>query len=312
MFYRLKDRFRRRWFAARCAGILDTPPATFDPASEVMIFTQLQHKDVLLFMLASKSFIRQVSISGVGILNDGSLRDEDIVLLRQHFPGADVYGLEQFRSSRCPRGGTWERLLALAELTRSRYVIQLDSDTLTLAPMPEVCSCVGNGTGFTIGTWDAQKFESMAYRAKGAQSFHPTRDSHIQLYAEARFDSLRDYEQLRYVRGCSGFAGFPKGSVSKEFIEDISSQMKDIVGDKWQEWGSEQVMSNIVVANMEKSMVLPHPKYSDCRKMRIPETVFVHFIGSCRFNRGVYERLGESTILEMFNMGEAACSPRSL
>jgi hypothetical protein len=139
----------------------------------------------------------------------------------------------------------------------------------------------------------------MAYRAKRAQSFHPSRESHIQLYAEAHFDRLQDHEQLRYVRGCAGFAGFPKGSVSKEFIENISSQMTNIIGDKWQEWGSEQVMSNIVVANMQDSIVLPHPKYSDCQKMRPPDTVFVHFIGSCRFNRGVYARLGKDLVQEL-------------
>jgi hypothetical protein len=299
MFHRLKDSLRRRWFAARCAGILDTPPATFNPASGVMIFTQLQHKDVLLFVLAAKSFIRQVGISGVAILNDGSLSDEDIVILRHHFPGLGVYGRDQFSSGQCPRGGCWERLLAIAELSRSRYVIQLDSDTLTLTDLPEVLSCVQSGTGFTIGTWDGQEFESMAYRAKRAQSFHPARESHIQLYAEAHFDRLQDHERLRYVRGCAGFAGFPKRSVSKEFIENISNQMTSIIGDKWQEWGSEQVMSNIVVANMQDSIVLPHPRYSDCQKMRPPDTVFVHFIGSCRFNRGIYARLGKDLVQEL-------------
>jgi hypothetical protein len=299
MFDRLKDKIRRRWFAARCPGILDTPPVTLDAASKATIFTQLQHKDLLLFMLAAKSFIRQVPVCGVAVLNDGSLNDQDIVLLQHHFPGVELFGLDRFSGNRCPRGGCWERLLAVAELSYSHYVIQLDSDTLTLSDIPEVCSCVESGTGFSIGTWDGQEFEDMDYRAKQAQSFNPVRASHIQLFAEAHFDKLRDHERLRYVRGCAGFAGFPQGSVSKEFIENISGQMMDIVGDKWQEWGSEQVMSNIVVANMEKSRVLPHPKYSDCHKMRLPETVFVHFIGSCRFTRGAYARLGKVLVQEL-------------
>ncbi len=58
------------------------------------------------------------------------------------------------------------------------------------------------------------------------------------------------------------------------------------------EWGSEQVMSNIVVANVPSAVVLPHPKYADCHKMEPGVTQFIHFIGSCRFDGGNYARLG--------------------
>jgi hypothetical protein len=122
---------------------------------------------------------------------------------------------------------------------------------------------------------------------------------HIQLVAEANFNKLKRFNELRYVRGCAGFSGFAKGSFSRDFVEEISSQMSDALGDRWQEWGSEQVMSNIVVANTPDCRVLPHPKYSDCIKMRLPETVFIHFIGSCRFNNGNYARLGKVLIQEL-------------
>jgi hypothetical protein len=55
-------------------------------------------------------------------------------------------------------------------------------------------------------------------------------------------------------------------------------------------------MSNILVANAPGAVVLPHPKYADCRKMKLDSTAFVHFIGSCRFEGGVYARLGAEVI----------------
>ncbi len=51
------------------------------------------------------------------------------------------------------------------------------------------------------------------------------RGDHMQVVAEANFDKLSDFESLRYVRGCSGFAGFARQSFTREFVEDISAQM---------------------------------------------------------------------------------------
>ena len=54
--------------------------------------------------------------------------------------------------------------------------------------------------------------------------------SHVQVVAEASFDKLRDFQSLRYVRGCSGFAGFARQSFTREFVEDISAQMQTAIG----------------------------------------------------------------------------------
>jgi hypothetical protein len=72
--------------------------------------------------------------------------------------------------------------------------------------------------------------------------------------------------------------------------------MRAAIGDRWHEWGSEQVMSNIVIANIPGAIVLPHPKYADCHKMKQGVTEFIHFIGSCRFDGGNYARLGAEVI----------------
>ena len=75
--------------------------------------------------------------------------------------------------------------------------------------------------------------------------------------------------------------------------------MEKEIGAKWHRWGSEQVMSNIVIANLEKAEVLPHPKYSDCKKMKFPDTCFIHFIGDCRFRHSIYAKLATNEIRKL-------------
>ena len=294
MFYKIRDRINRLRFAVRCKAILRSAPIALAPSSDLALLTQLQHKDVLLFLLAAKSFAKQVPPGAIFVLNDGSLRRDDVALLEDHMPGVALLDLAEFRSAHCPTGGTWERLLAIAHLIDQRYVVQLDSDTLTVDGLDEVRDCVRQKRPFVLGTWDRQEIETMPERWQTANVQRPGRRSHVQLFAEANFDKLRDFRTLRYVRGCSGFTGFPRRSFSRSFVEAISGEMKAALGDKWNEWGSEQVMSNIVLANIAQCLVLPHPRYADCSKMKSGQTAFIHFIGSCRFKHGTYARLGAS------------------
>lgn len=122
---------------------------------------------------------------------------------------------------------------------------------------------------------------------------------HVQVIAEAHFHRLQGVETLRYVRGCAGFSGFARSSVELAFIESISRQMDAVIGKTWSQWGSEQVMSNIVIANAADAVVLPHPKYCDCSRIRSDVTAFIHFIGSCRFTGGAYQDQARAVIARL-------------
>ncbi len=295
MFYNLKDKLNRYRFFKACRQILITAPVIATTIEPVAVLTQLQHKDVNLFLIAIKTFNRQIPLSKVFIINDGSLNNEDFILLSKHIPIADFYDTKQFSDPLCPTGGCWERLLAIASFIDQFYIIQLDSDTLTLSALKEVKDFIKTNTGFAIGTWDQQEIEAMNITAERAQK----NDTHVQMLAEANFSKLAGSENLKYVRGCAGFSGFPKNSFNKQFIIDFSTKMEDQIGSKWHEWGSEQVMSNVVIANMDKADVLPHPKYSDCNNMKLPDTSFIHFIGDCRFKRSIYAKLAQNEIRKL-------------
>lgn len=296
MFYGLKDRVKRWKFDHQVREILHTPVARIVADSPAVLLSQLQQKDLRMFLLACKSFMAQVPISHVYVLNDGTLTAADMALLTEHIPQISFLKLDDFRSTVCPHGACWERLLSIAELVKRHYVIQLDSDTLAVGDIGEIRANVEGGIGFTLGTWDDQEIETMRARCEATQAKTSGPNAHVQQVAESNFDKLKQYDSLRYVKGCAGFAGFPQGSFTREFVEEISAEMQAAIGPKWREWGSEQVMSNIVVANIAGATVLPHPKYSSCENLDRDKPAFIHFIGYCRFNNGTYAKRGREII----------------
>jgi len=77
--------------------------------------------------------------------------------------------------------------------------------------------------------------------------------------------------------------------------------MEQLVGpSKWREWGSEQVTSNFLVANMPGSLVLPVGRYPFWAPKRdLCETALIHFFGARRFSGGMYRRQARAIIDEL-------------
>ncbi|MCA1926057.1 MAG: glycosyltransferase family 2 protein [Thiobacillus sp.] len=287
MFYKYRNQWARWRFERHVRGVLDTPPIRLGGAASPTLLSQLQHKDVSMYLAAVKSFAAQLPPREVHIVDDGSLTEQDRALLRQHVPGVCFHRLVDCREPGLPTGGTWERLIAIARLSADRYAIQLDADTLTLGPLDEIAQAVREGQSFSIGTWDGQTLETTAERASTARAHLNAPRPHVQVLAESNFDAP-GMPARYYIRGCSGFSGLAPGTGKLEFMLAASRVLQERLGERWSEWGSEQVMSNLLVANQPRAIVLPHPRYTDCEKMRPGETRFVHFIGTCRFRRGVY------------------------
>ena len=83
----------------------------------------------------------------------------------------------------------------------------------------------------------------------------------VQAVCERSFDQLSESSFLKYVRGNAGFTGFARGSIDREKISWFSDLMRRIAKEKWDEWGSEQVTSNLLIANSANSEVPEFPKY---------------------------------------------------
>lgn len=305
MLYRLRRHLATAWFNLGIRGVDRTPPLICDPGARLVLVTQLCHRDVSMYLLALKSLTRFVRPREVFVLDDGSLTDADRERLGRHVRPLEIIPVSAVANASCPRGKTWERLLFIADRAASDYVVQLDSDTLTFREPAELVRCLAANTSFTIPGDDGEQIVPAAVIATRMAPQARTGTEHVQVVAEARMDRVAAIPSLRYVRGCSAFAGFARGSMGRDTVERLSKAMEAVVGaKKWNEWGSEQVTSNLTVANTPGAEVLPFSRYCYHRpELSLDERVFVHFMGTYRFRLGRYKRLGRSVIRELVGKG---------
>lgn len=300
MFDNLKKKLSYRRLNHSLAPILKTAPVEPTQAGSYTAVSQVCKRDILLYLLAAKSFFRFVPPRRVVILDDGSLDEADRLVLAAHVPGCEFVSIANIDSAPCPKRGCWERLHLVAELSKTDYVIQLDSDTITLKPPTALIDYVKSATSFAQGTLDGTRVLTMEEHCTNLRQVAEP-DSHVQVAAEANFPNLKRYRQFKYIRGCAGFSGFAQGSIDKSLMLEFNNELTALVGSqKWSEWGSEQVMSNLLVANAPRAAVLPYPSYGAFHRTKdIPGSVFLHFMGPDRFYRNEYGRLGRKVIHEL-------------
>jgi hypothetical protein len=287
MLYRAKELLKRTWFDQICRDVLSTVPI-HTKKSDLVIVTMVSHRDLLMYLIAIKSIYNYINNGEIVILNDGTLTEQDIALLKQHISFLAIYNVDDIKTGKCPKCGTWERFFLISEYIKDYYVIQIDSDTVTIGEIPEITKCLKDNNSFILGTEVSQNFQPIRDTSKRMK----LEDSpHVQVIAEKNLDKLEHSDRLMYARGCSGFAGFAKGSFSWSNVENFSQRMSAIVGEKWIEWGSEQVATNFIIANSPYARVLPYPKYASYYphlEVNYSNSSFLHFIGKNRFENNFY------------------------
>ena len=217
--------------------------------------------------------------------------------MRKHVPSLVLRDAAEFHAAQLPKGGTWERLTAISEYVSEGFVIQIDADTVASGAMREVEGAIKNNQAFLLGTEDVQQIEICAEVAAWTQK-RLSGSEHVQLVAESMLDRLADQGRWRYVRACSGFAGFPMQSFNRTDLINLSQQMESLLGLRWREWGTEQFSSNLLLASMTGATILPHPKY--CAPHRADgKTVFRHFIGYVRHVTPLYAAMASKVASEL-------------
>src|SRR3974390_1739398 len=296
------DRVKWSWdkyrFNLTATGVLSTAPLQINGNSPLFL-SQICHQDVTAYLLAIKSLYLAIGQGRVMVVNDGSLTTSDISTLHKHIPELKVLDIASIGTGSCPRGGTWERLVKIVELTAEHYVIQADADTLVSGPIPEVIQCWRENKSFLLGTGSGQSVLPAAITAGLARKrlAGATRKS-VGTLAEAALDVLPETRARWYVHASSGFAGFAKGAFSVSDVVNFSVCMREHLGDCWDEWGSEQITSNYILANAPNTVVLPLNRYAcfgppwsgSSRSSHLPvsDLRFLHFFGTYRHNGGLY------------------------
>jgi hypothetical protein len=260
----------------------------------LVVLSMVQQCDVHSYLVAIKTFTRFIKPNRIVVVCDPSIDNADRALLSQHVPHVEFFHATEFTHPDVPRGGCWERLLGICEFVKDNYVVQLDADTLTMQPIPEVADAVRSRSGFVLGEEVDTPIRSLAaVREHALQWLGP--DAHIQAIAETEMINVGLPEHARYIRGCAGFTGFPPSAEMLDKVIDFSRRMSGKLGPDWKRWGTEQVTSNFVVSNSHDVRVLPFPKYGT-PDQATAETAFFHFIGFMRFINNRYETTSRQAI----------------
>lgn len=288
--FRLRSRIAQRRHDAACRPVLGTAPIVPE-ADGLVIFSMMGTAVLLPYLIAVKSLWSHLRRGRVVILSDGTLTADDRAVLAHHCGNPQIIDIADVDTSGFPTGGTWERLLTILDMRRDAYVIQLDSDTVTLGPPDVVAQAIEANVSFTLlggAEWEIG--------ARTCSTFAPpatipaTAENHIQTRMERVMAQIADADSLHYIRGCSGFAGFSRGTGGRELAGHFAREMQRLLGAQaMHEWGTEQVTSSFVIANDPGAVLLPYRHYgnywgepwdADCR--------FMHFVGAHRHDGSAY------------------------
>ncbi len=280
----------------RIAGIQHTPSLRAKPTG-LMYFSQVCHRDVRCWLVAIKSVSAAIGPGEFAVVDDGSLTEADRELLRRHVEDLLILPLSGVDREGCPAGGCWERLLALLDLNQDYYVVQVDADLVARLPLAEVVAAVGSNRGFILS---GEPGVTITTACQAAENARRVTFDHVQFAAERLLEQLPGANTLRYVRGCAGFAGFPRG-LGRGAVVAFSAFMQQHLGDRWSRWGSEQVTSNFSVANSGPDpLVLPWVRFPAFGWHRdISHAALIHFVGTYRYESGVYTRVSRTAIKQI-------------
>lgn len=291
---RLKRDFFRWKYHTAARQILDTRPLQRGQLPFTLL-SMVHQRDVTSYLVAVKSFTHFLNPSQIVVVCDPSIDHDDRATLKRHVPHIVLRDAHEFTHPDIPRGGTWERLFAITGYAEDSYVIQLDADTLTVRPIPEVLEAIQGNRGFVISEVDDAPIRSLQATREHALPWLSEPNPHIQAFAEVEMVNVGLPDEARYIRGCSGFTGFPRSSGLRSQMTDYSRRMTGKLGAGWKSWGTEQVTSNYLVSNAPGTRPLPFPKYGT-PDHATSDTAFYHFIGSLRFIDSKYEKASRYAI----------------
>ncbi len=289
-FDRIARKAREQFHKRQCRALLTTP-AIVPRDDGLILFSMIGTAVVLPYLLAIKSLHHQLQSGRVILLDDGTLSASDKALLADQLGRPEIIPIASVDTGVCPKGGTWERLLTIQRLRATHYVIQLDSDTVTLGPVDDVATAIAANRSFTLSGGEAEAPLGFLPLPEFLKAFYPDgpADGHIQSFFESRIMRLPRAATRRYARGCSGFAGFAKGPDRIDAMIEFSQSAQAFCGPRWSEWGTEQITSNYLIANEDGARLLPYHHYSNYwNEPWGADMRFVHFVGAWRHANDSY------------------------
>ena len=280
------------------AAILDTPPLV-PQRDGLVLFSMIGTAVVLPYLVAVKSLWQQLGRGRVAILDDGTLTAPDRAVLAAHLGDPQILKIDDVPRGDFPKGGCWERLLTILDHRAGEYWLQLDSDTVTLGPVPELQRAIASNRSFTMMGGADVPMEALEL-SEFARSYYPAgpMDGHVQSRVESRMADLAPNLGWKYIRGCAGFAGFAAGNAGRDLAAAFLRRMARVIGDDDTAiWGTEQIASNFLVANEPGAVCLPPDRYLNYwGDPWGDDAAFIHFVGAHRYDNGAYLAASQQAI----------------
>jgi len=246
---------------------------------------------LLPYLVAVKSLWHHLRRGRVMILSDGTLEAEDRRMLAVHLGNPEIVEIADVDAGAFPVGGTWERLLTILDRRGADYMIQLDSDTVTIGPLDDVAAAIAANRSFTL-LGGAEASVGALHCADFAGRFYPDGpgDGHVQIVMETRMGLLPEAGRWRYIRGCSGFTGWARGDAGRALAGEFAAAMTAQIGaEAMRIWGTEQVTSNFLIANELDPLLLPYARYTNYwGEPWDADARFIHFVGAHRHTGSAY------------------------
>lgn len=290
---KLNYKFNQYRFKQAEKLVLKTPSAKYRECSSVTIVSMVSHSTLCMYLLAVKSFLRFFGYGTIEAIDDGTLTSQDKELLSRHVPGIRITLADKINTYGCPSYISWKRLFRVREISETSYVIQLDSDTVSVGNLVDVHSHAQSNHGFAIGSKKWAKPVDVTFLNGIVCQWD---SNHVQARAENCFHLIDFFKDgTKYLRGCAGFAGYPKNFATIDDIRSLSASIESHIGSDWMKWGSEQTTTLCLISKHTGSSILPWPEYQNygfpktneaCESMNL-----IHFIGENRFNDSRYLRL---------------------
>lgn len=308
--YRLRSRIDNARHDRAIAGILDTAPIV--PRNDGLVLYSMIGTAVLRpYLVAVKSLWHHLGRGRVAILDDGTLTAQDKAVLARHCGDPEIIDIASVPIGRLPGRTCWERFLLILDRRQGEYWVQLDSDTVTIGPVPELEAAICANRSFTLlGGADAEV--GALPLAEFAARLYPEgpQEGHLQAQVESRMGEMRRDLGWRYIRGCAGFAGFAAGGAGRPLAMAFVEEMERLVGPEAMGiWGAEQISSNFHIANDPSPVLLPAKRYLNYwGEAWSKDAAFVHFVGTHRFDNGAYADASRRAIAELMAAGGRAAA----
>jgi hypothetical protein len=307
MLYRVRKRLHttRFWLAAR--GIYRTPPLPCDPTADCSIHTMLSHSDLLMYLLAIKSFLRFRPLARVVVHSDGSLTRGDEAVLHAHVPNIRIVSspeadtraqqeLNPFLLDWRRRDASWRRVIDTELWCETPRRMIIDADILTIRQPSAVLEWMAGAGGGRPLLFGAPAGPPSGPIAAGVGRRHMQTIFREQLATVA---ALANRPAEFFQGATSGYYGCER-ELSLSAIETVLRAGLE-AGVPMHEWGGEQCLVVYLLSTAQPIRLDPrqYVNFAPEVKERLPEVAVAHFFGTFRYHGGIYPRLAAAVVRDL-------------